>query len=160
MAEVKSNGKKYNSSYAIQNAIEYYSTGDKPGTNWQYWTAYGVDNTDIEVAKRQMMDTKMKYTQFNGVQMHQIFVTIPYAEINGMIQKPELKAEYCLVELIGKYFYSYGLQNISFVYRNGPGIFIRVIVNSTSLRSGKVIGNIKPFVKELNEYLNYYIQTH
>lgn len=160
MAEVKSNGSKYKNSNAIQYAIDYYSYGSKPGTNWKYWTSTGVDNTDIEVAKRQMIDTKIKYKHFNGIQMHQIFVTIPCEEINNMKQKPAIKAEQCLVGLIGQYFYSSGLQNISFVYRNGPGIFIRVIVNSTSLRSGKVISNIKPFIKELNDYLNHYILTH
>ena len=160
MAEVKSNGKKYNNSNAIQNIIDYYSYGNRPGSNWEYWTAYGVDNTDIDAAKRQILDTKAKHRQFSGIQMHQIFVTIPYNEINGMKQKPAMKAEQCLIGLIGQYFYCYGMQNISFIYRNGPGIFIRVVINSTSVNNGKVISNIRPFVNELNEYLNNYIQTH
>lgn len=160
MAEVKISSNKYKNGNAIQYTMDYYSCGAKPGANWRYWAAAGVDNTDLEVAKRQMIDTKIKHKHFAGIQMHQIFVTIPYEEIKNMKQKPVSKAEQCLVGLIGQYFYSYGLQNISFVYRNGPGIFIRIIVNSTSLRSCKVIGNIKPFVKELNDQLNYYIQTH
>lgn len=47
MAEVKLNGEKYDSNYAIPNTLDYYGYGSKPGTDWEYWPAYGVDNRDI-----------------------------------------------------------------------------------------------------------------
>ena len=160
MIEVKLNGNKYENYYAIQNTIDFYAYKAKPGTDWQYWAAFGVDNTDIDAAKRQMMDTKMSYQQTSKIKMHQIHIKIPYEDINRMIIKPLMKAEQSLVGAIGQYFYSYGFQNISFIYRNKPGIFIRVIVNSTCLSSGKEVGNFKPFMKELNDYLNNYIETY
>ena len=160
MATVKSNGNRYDKSYAINNTLDYYGSKGKPGTNWTYWTAYGVDNNDIEIAKNQMIDTKVKFKHFKGIHMHQIYVQISRGEINGMGLKPAEVSEHKLVDMIGQYFYSYGLQSVSFVYRNKPGIFIRMIINSTSVRSGKGISDFRGFIKELQENLNYYLQNN
>ena len=154
MAEVKSNGQKYNDSYALVNSLNYYGYGCKPGSDWDYWTAYGVDNKDYELAQKQMLKTKKKYNQYRGVQMHQIYIKISYKEMSLLGERTIQIAEKKLVDSLGQYFYSYGLQNISFVYQNRIGIFVRMIVNSTSESSGKNISNIKPFVDELNTLLN------
>ena len=131
MAQVKASKEKYYSEYALNNVLDYYGYGNRSGTDWKYWTACGVDSSDYEIAKNQMIDTKIKYHHFNGVQLHQVYVSISRDEIKSITGKYSKKVEEELVYKIGQYFYGYGMQTISFVYRNKPGIFVRIVVNST-----------------------------
>lgn len=157
MATVTTNGNKYKNKYAIANTLDYYTDRSNSGTNWTYWTACGVDCNDIETAKNQMMRSMSNKVSYSDTKMHQVFVKISWDEMKHMNVNSGVEAEEILVGLIGRYFYSYGLQSISFVYRNRTGIFIRTIVNSISLRNGKAINRFTPFLKELEDKLNDFI---
>ena len=157
MAEVKSNGKLYIYGNAIANTIDYYTDEDNSGSKWSYWTAFGIDNNNIDTAKNQMIDLKVKRNHYKGAQMHQVLITIPRDEIRGMMTKPDNAAEKILVDNTGKYFLDAGFQNLCFVYRWKEMIFIRVIVNSTPIKKGKPLDDIGPLVYRLEHLMNAFI---